>query len=198
MARRNYAEVVDAMADKYGVPRPFVRAIYEIETSSGRNAGTSSAGARGQMQLMPATAKEMGVRDIDDPIQNIEGGVRYYARMLREFRDPVLAAAAYNAGPGRVKNAGGVPRIRETQNYVRKFVDMVGAPNLMDKTPAPTDEIDVTKLVTEKPKPVAAAPVDIDIEAETARQFATLLAGIGAPKRRKGQPAIAGILAGIG
>jgi hypothetical protein len=122
----SYLDFLDQMAEKYGVPREELRAIYENETRSGRILGPSPAGATGHMQLMPGTAREMGVRDINDPYQNIEGGAKYYALQRRAFKDPVLAAAAYNAGPGRVRRAGGVPRISETQDYVNRFRGMLG------------------------------------------------------------------------
>lgn len=121
-----YLDFLDKTARGLGVPVEEARAIYQLESSSGRNPGTSSAGARGHMQLMPGTAREMGVTNIDDPYQNIQGGLRYYAQQRKAFGDPALAAAAYNAGPGRVRRAGGVPNIGETQSYVRRFRSMLG------------------------------------------------------------------------
>jgi hypothetical protein len=89
--------------------------------SGGRINAVSNKGARGPMQLMPATAKELGV-DINNWQDNIRGGVKYINQMLGQFNDPVLAVAAYNAGPGKVRRAGGVPNIKETQNYVQKVL----------------------------------------------------------------------------
>ena len=122
----DYLPFLDQMADEYGVPREQARALYQLETSSGRNVRASSAGAQGHMQLMPGTAREMGVTNINDPRQNIRGGVKYFSQQLKRFGDPALAAAAYNAGPGRVRQAGGVPRIAETQKYVAGFRNMIG------------------------------------------------------------------------
>lgn len=130
----DYLAFLDRMADEYGIPRAEARAIYQLESSSGQNARRSPAGAIGHMQLMPGTARDLGV-DPNDPYQNIRGGVRYYAQQRKKFGDPVLAAAAYNAGPGNVQKAGGVPRFAETRKYVTGFRNLIGARGQM--TPAP-------------------------------------------------------------
>ncbi|MCW5941853.1 MAG: lytic transglycosylase domain-containing protein [Fimbriimonadaceae bacterium] len=94
-----------------------------VERESGYDASARSrAGAMGLAQLMPETASELGVTDPFDPIQNLQGGAKYLARMMKEFGDPRLALAAYNAGPGRVREAGGVPNIPETQAYVEDIL----------------------------------------------------------------------------
>jgi hypothetical protein len=91
--------------------------------SAGRPGAVSPKGAQGLMQLMPETAKEMGVKNPLDPRENIFGGVGYFKKMLDQFGGDVsLAVAAYNAGPGRVQKAGGIPGIRETQDYVAKVL----------------------------------------------------------------------------
>lgn len=118
----DYLSYLDQMADKYHIPKDQLRAIYGLETGSGSNVRTSSAGAQGHMQLMPGTARDMGVANINDPYQNIQGGAKYYAQQLQRFGTPELAAAAYNSGPGRVARVGGVPHIAETQNYVKNFM----------------------------------------------------------------------------
>lgn len=120
-----YLDFLDQMAAKYGVPPEEARAIYENETRSGKIVRNSSAGAIGHMQLMPGTARELGVNP-NDPRQNIEGGVRYYAQQRKRFGDPALAAAAYNAGPGRVGRLNRVPNIPETRDYVSRFLTQIG------------------------------------------------------------------------
>lgn len=195
---KDLAAHVDAMAAKYGVPVSHARAIFQIESSGGKNVGPSKAGARGPMQLMPATAKELGV-NIDDPFQNIEGGVKYYAKMLKQFGDPILAVAAYNAGPRNVREAGGVPKFKETQNYVRKFTNLVGAPNLMDVVAPKVARSEPGKPLTMKldePKPYTPEPMDL--EADTESNFASLLAKIGiGGRKRKSTKKTPGILDGL-
>lgn len=195
---KDLAAHVDKMAAKYGVPVSHARAIFQIESSGGKNKAVSKAGARGPMQLMPATAKELGV-NIDDPFQNIEGGVKYYAKMLKQFGDPILAVAAYNAGPRNVREAGGVPKFKETQDYVRKFTSMVGAPNLMDVVAPKVARSEPGKPLTMKldePKPYTPEPMDL--EADTESNFASLLAKIGiGGKKRKSAKKTPGILNGL-
>jgi hypothetical protein len=100
----------------------FALAVIAVE-SSGRRDAESHAGAQGLMQLIPATADRFGVDDPFDPAQNIRGGVAYLDWLMGEFdRDPVLVLAAYNAGEGAVRRAGGVPDYTETRNYVPRVL----------------------------------------------------------------------------
>jgi len=99
------------------------RANIEIE-SAYRQSAVSSAGAIGLGQLMPATARDLGV-DPRDPLQNLDGSARYLAMMLELFGDPRLALAAYNAGPDAVRQYGGIPPYRETQNHVARVMAVV-------------------------------------------------------------------------
>lgn len=116
----DYRQLAYQTAQKYGIdPDLFVRQIQA--ESAFRPDAVSSAGAIGLGQLMPATAKELGV-DPNDPVQNLEGAARYMKQQLDRFGDPALALAAYNAGPSRVAKANGVPNITETQNYVAKIL----------------------------------------------------------------------------
>lgn len=116
----DYRQLAYQTAQKYGIdPDLFVRQIQA--ESAFRPDAVSPAGAIGLGQLMPATARELGV-DPRDPVQNLEGSARYMKQQLDAFKDPALALAAYNAGPSRVRKAGGIPNITETQNYVSKIL----------------------------------------------------------------------------
>lgn len=104
----------------YGVDANLLRAVAWTE-SRGRNDAVSPKGARGVMQLMPATAAQLGV-DPHDPVANINGGAAYLAQQLATFHDVPLALAAYNAGPGAVIRYRGVPPYAETRDYVAKVM----------------------------------------------------------------------------
>ncbi len=112
-----YAAKVQELAARFDLSPALIEAVVWQE-SRWRAQAVSPAGARGLAQLMPGTAREMGVNP-DDPFANLEGGARYLREQLDRFGGDVeKALAAYNAGPGRVVAANGIPAIRETQNYV--------------------------------------------------------------------------------
>lgn len=114
--------LIDRTAQKYGIDEKLVRALVKQESGFNPNA-KSHAGALGLMQLMPSTAAGLGVKNPLDPVQNVEGGVKYLKSMLDRFNgNTILALAAYNAGPNAVKKYGGVPPYKETQNYVRSIL----------------------------------------------------------------------------
>jgi len=123
--RLDYArlrEPILAAARATGLPAALIDAV--IRTESGyRVQAVSRAGAQGLMQLMPGTAREVGVRDPFDPAQNVLGGARYLRRMYDRFRSLRLAVAAYNAGPGAVERHGGIPPFEETRRYVKTVLD---------------------------------------------------------------------------
>lgn len=108
-------------SEKYGVSYEYLVAVAKAESDFNPNC-VSSAGAKGIMQIMPEEAKGLGISDVFDPEQNIMGAAKLLAAHLEKFNgDTTLAAAAYNAGSGRVKQYGGVPPFKETQNYVKKI-----------------------------------------------------------------------------
>lgn len=116
-----YAAHVDDLARRYNLSPALLEALVWQE-SRWRHDAVSPAGARGLAQLMPGTARELGV-DPDDPFANLEGGARYLRLQLNRFDGNLeLALAAYNAGPARVAREGGIPRIRETENYVASIM----------------------------------------------------------------------------
>ena len=113
------SEIRDA-ASRFGVDEYIVRAIIHAESAYRPNA-ISHAGAQGLMQLIPATASRFGVSDPFDPAQNISGGVKYLAWLMKRYSSNLtLVAAAYNAGEGAVDRNGGVPPYSETQRYVQR------------------------------------------------------------------------------
>lgn len=120
LQRDAFAPEIGASAQQFGLDPALVRAV--IHAESGFNpAARSRAGAVGLMQLMPGTARMMGVTDSTTPRHNIQGGARYLASLLARFKNDIsLATAAYNAGPEAVKKYAGIPPYAETQTYVQR------------------------------------------------------------------------------
>lgn len=114
--------VVSQISKKHGVDEKLVQALIKQESGFNPKA-KSKAGAIGLMQLMPSTAKNLGVQDPYNMVQNVEGGVKYLKSMLNKYNgNVILALAAYNAGPNAVDKYSGVPPYKETQNYVRNIL----------------------------------------------------------------------------
>lgn len=130
MRETSMDSIFEEAAERYDVPVSLLRAVAKAESGFNANA-VSKSGAMGVMQLMPATAKSLGVTDPFDAKQNIMGGAKYLKENLDRFQNVELALAAYNAGPGSVQKYGGIPPYKETQNYVKKVVGYMGDTTLL-------------------------------------------------------------------
>ena len=120
--KANYAPLIERFSVDAGLAPELIHAIVSVESCYDPNA-RSRVGAQGLMQLMPATASELGVTDSFDPEQNLRGGIRYMAKLARQFNYNYRhALAAYNAGPGAVSRFNGIPPYPETRDYVKKVM----------------------------------------------------------------------------
>ena len=122
---RDLEGIFERASEAYGVPLGLLKAVAKTE-SGFRPDAVSRCGAQGIMQLMPGTAKSLGVEDPFDPEQNVMGGAKYLGSLLGRYGDAKLALAAYNAGSGNVDKYGGVPPFEETQKYVEKVLSDAG------------------------------------------------------------------------
>jgi soluble lytic murein transglycosylase-like protein len=119
----SFDSIIKTISAKYNVDPRLVRAVVQTESNFDPQA-ESAAGAQGLMQLMPETAKELGVQDSLDPVQNLDGGVHYLKKMLDRYDGNIsMALAAYNAGPGAVNKYGGIPPYKETRAYVNRVLN---------------------------------------------------------------------------
>ena len=115
-----YRELIEAAASRYKVDADLISSVIAVESNFDPKA-VSRKNARGLMQLLPETAARLGVKNMDDPKENIEAGTRYLSELLQMYKnDLVLALAAYNAGPDKVQQYGRVPPFAETLSYVRR------------------------------------------------------------------------------
>jgi len=115
-----YDDYIESASQKYGVDKNIIKSVILTESAANSKA-VSKANAKGLMQLIDSTAEDMGVRNSFDPEQNIEGGTKYLAQMLRQYNgDLKLSLAAYNAGPQNVEKHNGVPPFDETKNYIAR------------------------------------------------------------------------------
>ncbi len=117
-----YEGYIDEASKKFGVDKNIIKSVILAE-SAGKSNAVSKANAKGLMQLMDGTAKDMGVNNSWDPKENIFGGTKYLANMLRKYKGDInLALAAYNAGPGNVDKHKGIPPFKETKTYITRVL----------------------------------------------------------------------------
>jgi len=138
---RSYDDLIETHASRNGVRTDLVRAVIQVESAFNARA-MSNKGAMGLMQLMPATARQFGVRNAFDPSENVRGGVAYLRQLLDKYSgNERLALAAYNAGPGNVDRFGQtVPPFQETRDYVARIRTIAGT-----RVSAPTTAADVAQ-----------------------------------------------------
>ena len=160
MSRSEYGELVRRIAREERVEPSLLEAMVQQE-SNWDPAATSHAGAAGLLQLMPATAVDLGVEDRYDPEQNVRGGARYIKQQLDKFGDVPTALAAYNAGPGAVSKYGGIPPYGETQKYVDRITNrwlpqFEGEVSTEVPTPEAPPVFEIEEEVPVQVKPAAA------------------------------------------
>jgi soluble lytic murein transglycosylase-like protein len=154
-----YRDLVEAAAKKYNLDADLITSVIAVESNFDPKA-VSRKNARGLMQLLPETAAQLGVRNIDDPAENIDAGTRYLRDLLQKYNnDLALALAAYNAGPDKVQLYGRVPPYAETISYVRRVKRGYekGKSAASTKTPA-SPAPSALPVTIVPPAPIAASP----------------------------------------
>jgi soluble lytic murein transglycosylase-like protein len=170
----DYRALAAQIAEQEGVDPSLFTRLVQQESRFKPNA-VSSAGAMGLAQLMPGTARDLGV-DPNDPVQNLTGGARYLRQQMDKFKDPRLALAAYNAGPKNVQKYGGVPPFKETQNYVAKILGSAGGPTMSSRSkPMPQQTMPPQQPPQQQPRGIlemfGVQKMDPEAQGETALPF---------------------------
>ncbi len=151
--------LVEAASDRHQVDADLINSVIKAESGFNPRA-RSPKGAQGLMQLMPATASKLGVKDAYEPHDNIEAGTRYLRQLLEQYNgDLVKALAAYNAGPDRVQQYKGVPPYRETRNYVRQVILDFNRTKLVQKTGIAHNAVDRPPQSAGPMRPATRTPV---------------------------------------
>lgn len=150
---KDYSQYIKRAASKYELEPELIKAVIKTE-SNGNHRAVSRKGAKGLMQLMPSTARDMNVSNPFDPKENIEGGTRYLKYLLERFKgNMTLALAAYNSGPGTVEKYGNIPPIDETRQYVKRIFNLYNGKKtytFADASVAPREKIaPIYKIVLE-------------------------------------------------
>jgi hypothetical protein len=149
-----YKSMITRLAEVHGVDARLIHAVISVE-SAYRPRARSRKGARGLMQLMPATGRQYGVRNLYQASSNLDAGVRHLKSLLDQFALPE-AIAAYNAGAAAVRRFGGIPPFRETRNYVDRVLALAGL-EIAPLAPAPVEEPPVPPPAEQPDAPVAAS-----------------------------------------
>lgn len=150
--RTDWDNHIDYYASKYGIDKDLVHAVIQVESDYNPMA-ISKKGAMGIMQLHPETASNLGIQNPFDVEANIEGGVRYLKNMLDRYGDLRKALAAYNAGPEAVDKYNGIPPYKETQNYVRKVLEIYKKEPVRRKTIYKYENLKGEIVISDSPPP---------------------------------------------
>jgi hypothetical protein len=166
-----FTELIDAAAKKYGLDAKLLSAVAAAESNFEPRA-VSRKNAQGLMQLLPETSARLAVRNPFDPAQSIEAGARYLKELLDRFRGDVkLALAAYNAGPERVEQYGGIPPYRETQDYVAKITRMLAQSPISQPSALSQPGSTQSQLPLAQPTPTASQSAPSNSNAPAFRRF---------------------------
>jgi soluble lytic murein transglycosylase-like protein len=159
LAKREIADLVEETARRHDVDPLLVHSVIQVESDYNTQA-VSPKGAQGLMQLMPGTARMLGVSDSFDPGQNIEAGVKYLKYLQDVYKDDRLALAAYNAGPGAVQKYKAIPPYAETRNYVNQVGKRYQEARKAAAAAAPADPAPAPQVKQEERHPKLETFVD--------------------------------------